>query len=388
MKDRQAYKQWFSELKARIKQSQIKAAISVNTEMIMLYWDLGRQIVDKQQNAKWGSGFIEQLSKDLKEEFPEINGLSRSNLFAMKKFYLFYNQNDIIVQQVVGLLENKIASNKNQFVQQAVGQFENKSIVSQNSAQVVQNFEHNVLPSLLMMIPWGHHTLILRKIKNVEEAIFYIKETIANNWSRAVLQMQIESKLYERQGKSVNNFALTMPETESDLANQLLKDPYNFEFLTLEKQVKENELEKQLVGHITQFLLELSKGFAYLGRQFPIKVGKKEYRTDLLFYHIHLHAYIIIELKTKEFEPEFIGKLGFYITAINELIKTPHDNPTIGILLCKEKDNFEVEFALKDVNKPIGVSEYTYKELPEDIKKALPDMDALKNKLNKLENEE
>jgi len=367
MKDFPAYKQWLTALKARIKKSQIKAAISVNTEMIMLYWDLGRQIVDKQQNAQWGSGFIEQLSEDLKKEFPDISGFSRSNLFAMKKFYLYHNQNDIIVQQAVGQLENQTAINQNQIFQQTVG-------------QIPQNI------SLCSLIPWSHNILIIEKAKNYNEALFYIYETIANNWSRAVLQMQIESNLYARQGKSVNNFALTLPKAESDLAQQLLKDPYNFEFLTLEKQLKETELEKQLVVHITQFLLELGKGFAYLGRQFPIKVGTKEYRTDLLFYHIHLRAYIIIELKTKEFEPEFVGKLGFYITAINELIKTPYDKPTIGILLCKEKDNFEVEFALKDVNKPIGVSAYTYKELPEEIKMALPDMDDLKNELNKLEN--
>ncbi|OQA01367.1 MAG: hypothetical protein BWY70_00406 [Bacteroidetes bacterium ADurb.Bin408] len=369
MKDLPAYKQWFTALKARIKQSQIKAAISVNTEMIMLYWDLGRQIVDKQQNAKWGSGFIEQLSKDLKEEFPNISGFSRSNLFAMKKFYLFHNQNDTKVQQLVGQFENKLLLHPNEIFQQTVGQI-----------------PHNI--RFCSLIPWSHNILIIEKAKNYDEAFFYIQETIVNNWSRSVLEYQIESNLYKRQGKSVNNFALTLPKAESDLAQQLLKDPYNFEFLTIEKQVKEAELEKQLVAHITQFLLELGKGFAYLGRQFPIKVGTKEYRTDLLFYHIHLRAYIIIELKTKEFEPEFIGKLGFYITAINELIKTPHDNPTIGILLCKEKDNYEVEFTLRDVNKPIGVSAYTYKELPEEIKKALPDMDALKNELNKLENEE
>lgn len=370
MKDLQAYKEWVSDIKLRIKKSQIKAAISVNSEMILLYWDLGRQIVDKQQNARWGSGFIEQLSKDLKDEFPDMNGFSTDNIRFMKRMYLFYNQEHTIIAQVVQQLAQV-----------------NYITPVQNLAQVVQDFENSLPPSLLMMLPWGHHTLILRKIKKIEEAVFYIQETITNNWSRSVLLMQIESNLYARQGKSVNNFAMTMPEAESDLARQLFKDPYNFEFLTLEKQLKETELEKQLVSHITQFLLELGKGFAYLGRQFPIKVGKKEYRTDLLFYHIHLRAYIIIELKTKEFEPEFIGKLGFYITAINELVKSAQDNPTIGILLCKEKDNFEVEFALKDVNKPIGVSEYKYKELPDNIKKALPDMIALKNELNKFENE-
>lgn len=355
------YNNWLSELKAKIRSSQIKAAVAVNSELIKLYWELGWQIVEKQKNSQWGSHFIDQLSIDLKAEFPGLTGFSRANLFAMRKFYLFHTQNITIVQQVVGQTET---------VQQLVGTTAIPEIVAQ-----------------LLNIPWSHNILIIEKTDNYAEAIYYINETIVNNWSRAVLEYQIETKLFKRQGKSINNFSNTLPLPQSDLANQIIKDPYNFEFLTLEKEVREIELEKQLVKNITQFLLELGKGFAYMGRQFPIKVGKKDYHTDLLFYQIQLQCYVIIELKMTEFEPEHIGKLNFYMNAINELIATEKENTTIGILLCKGKDNFEVEFALKDVNNPIGVSEFTYKQLPTNIKSVLPDAEILKQELKKVKND-
>jgi predicted nuclease of restriction endonuclease-like (RecB) superfamily len=235
-------------------------------------------------------------------------------------------------------------------------------------------------------IPWGHHVVILKKVKKLNEAIFYIRETITNNWSRAVLQIQIESNLFARQGKAVTNFAVTLPKPQSDLAIQLLKDPYNFNFLTLEKDVQELELERQLVKNITRFLLELGKGFAYLGRQYILQVGTKEYRLDLLFYHVRLRCYVVIELKTTEFEPEFVGKLNFYLSAIDELVKEPADAPTIGMLLCKTKDNLNVEFALRDINKPIGVSEFTFKELPQQIQNAMPTVEELERELFKDDN--
>jgi predicted nuclease of restriction endonuclease-like (RecB) superfamily len=353
------YRNWLIELKSTIKQSQIKAALSVNSELIQLYWNLGRQLVEKQENTYWGSGFIDQLSKDLKEEFPEMKGFSRSNLFAIKKFYLFYNQSTLIVQQPVGQLESGL-------VRQVGGELNNSYILE-----------------LCLKIPWKHNVLIIERIKDSKEVVFYLEQTIANNWSSTVLEYQIETDLYNRQGKAVTNFKTTLPEVESDLANALLKDPYNFDFLTLSKKVKEQELEEKLVLHITQFLLELGKGFAYMGRQFLIVVGGKEFRTDLLFYHTKLKCYVVIELKLKEFEPEFIGKLNFYLTAINTLVKSPDDQNTIGILLCKNKNNVVVDFALKDVNKPMGVSNFTYKELSLEIKNALPTIKQLTEQLTK-----
>ena len=355
----QEYTNWIVALKSTIKNRQIKAALAVNTNLILMYWDLGKEIVEKQENAKWGSGFIDQLSKDLKSEFSDMGGFSRSNLFSIKKFYLFYREFQF-VQQVAGQIE---------IIQQVVGQIEPE------------------IPATILQcckIPWGHNLVLIEKTKNIKEIQFYINQTIENNWSRSVLEYQIEKNLYLRQGNAITNFKNTLPEIQGDLAKELLKDPYNFEFLTLSAQAKEKDLEQELIQHISKFLLELGKGFAYLGRQFQLKIGKKEYRTDLLFYHTKLKCYIIIELKLKEFEPEFIGKLNFYISAINELIKDETDCPTIGILLCKTKDNFEVEFALKDINKPIGVSEFNYTQLPENIKQGLPTLEQFENEFKKI----
>ncbi len=372
------YRDWLLNLKQQIKTGQIKAALSVNSQMIMLYWDLGRQIVEKQENAKWGSGFIDQLSKDLREEFPEMTGFSAKNLRTMRLFYVFYSQ---IGEQPVQQLETQITK-------QLISFFSVEDL--KESEQLVRKLQYsdnqiNVfwkqLVSKLALIPWGHHIKIIQKVKDHDQALFYINKTIENNWSRAVLEYQIESNLYSRQGKAITNFSATLPAPQSDLANELMKDPYNFDFLQLSEKVKETDLEKALVQHISHFLPELGIGFAYMGRQFLLKVGKKDYRTDLLFYHTRLKSYVIIELKTKEFEPEFVGKLNFYISAINELVKDNHDKPTIGILLCKNKDNYEVEFSLKDVNNPIGVSTFHYTELSEDMKALLPSEEKLQNEL-------
>lgn len=350
------YKIWLSGLKSTIQQRQIKAAIAVNVELIKLYWELGKQIVEKQETAKWGTSFINQLSRDLKNEFSDMKGFSYDNLRYMKSFYLFYFSKS---EQPVPILENL------------------------DSELFVSHLAHeNIILNQLTQIPWGHHVLILKKLKNREHSLFYIQQTIENNWSRAVLEYQIETKLHSRQGNAITNFTNTLPKTDSDLAHQLLKDPYNFEFLTLDKTAKEKDLEKELINNISKFILELGKGFAYLGNQFLLKVGNKEYKLDLLFYHILLKRYVVIELKMQEFQPEFVGKLNFYISAINEIVKTNSDNDTIGILLCKTKDNFEVEFALKDVNKPIGVSEFSYSELSDELKNALPSPQELKNQLN------
>lgn len=343
LSNQQDYRLWLTELKANIRKSQIKAAIAVNSELIRLYWNLGEQIVEKQRASLWGSGFIEQLSKDLQAEFPDIKGLSARNLWKCKRFYLFYSQEHTILPQVVAELYD----------------------------------------SPLFEVPWGHHDLILTRVKAPKEALFYIHKTIENGWSRAILEYHIEKDLFNQQGKSINNFTKTLLPPQSELANELLKDPYHFDFLQLSEKAAERDIENGLVLQISQFLLELGKGFAYMGRQYLLKVGKKDYYLDLLFYHTRLKSYIVIELKAREFEPEFVGKLNFYISAIDELVRDEYDRPTIGILLCKGKDNYEVEFSLRDINKPIGVSSYTYNELPENIRQALPDIQELKNQLNK-----
>jgi len=355
------YSEWLKSLKEQIRQSQMKASLSVNAELILLYWEMGRQIVEKQKNSAWGSGFIERLSVDLKKEFPGMNGFSRTNLFAIKKFYTFYQKMPEIIPHAGGQMPLPAEHSK----------------IPQPGGQIVS---HPIL-ALCCSIPWKHNVMIIEKLKDPEQVLFYLNKTIENNWSRAVLEYQIDSNLYSRQGKAITNFTHTLPMVQSDLARDLLKDPYNLEFIELSEKAKELELEQKLIQHISQFLLELGKGFAYMGRQFLLKVGRKEYRTDLLFYHTKLKCYVIIELKLHEFEPEFVGKLGFYITAINELVKEQNDNPTIGILLCKNKDNYEVEFSLKDINNPIGVCEYRYTELPEDIRKNLPSAEQLNDEI-------
>ena len=353
------YKNWLIELKSNIQQSQIKAALAVNSQLIQLYWDLGRQVTEKQETAKWGSGFIDQLSKDLREEFPDMGGFSKDNLHRIKKFYLFYSQKFTKVAQLAPLLENP-----NQ--QQLIGE----------------------LYPQLFMIPWGHHVLIMQKTKDVSEAIFYIKETIKNNWSRAVLVHQIESNLYERQGKAVSNFQNTLPKLQSDLANQLLKDPYNFDFLQMTADYNERDLEKSLTQYITDFLLELGAGFAFVGKQYSITLGEKEYFIDLLFYHLTLRCYVVIELKVVEFKPEFAGKLNFYLNVIDDQLKHETDKPTIGLIICKTKDNIEAEYALKGIEKPIGISEYELnKILPDELKSSLPSIEEIENELRKLTDE-
>lgn len=357
------YVNWIKDLKTKIRNAQIKASIAVNEEMLVLYWDIGRSIAEKQNQFTWGSKIVEQMAKDLKRELPDTKGFSRTNLFAMRKFYLFYKDSEL-VQQLGGQLENISSKPENKLVQQVVGQLSKDSI--------------------LCKIPWGHHVAILNQCKDVEQAIFYIQQCIQNNWSRNVLEIQLESKLIERQGKALNNFELTLPKPQSDLAKETLKDPYKFDFLTLEANIQELELEKQLTENITNFLLELGKGFAFVGRQHTLQVGNKERKLDLLFYHLKMHCYVVIDLKMGEFEPEYAGKMNYYLSAVDKLLKTEQDNPSIGIILCKSKNALEVEFALQDINKPMGISEFSFSELPKNIQSNMPTVEELENELKKI----
>jgi predicted nuclease of restriction endonuclease-like (RecB) superfamily len=358
----ETYAGFLAEVKEQIKSSQAKAALAVNSSLIAMYWNIGAMIAEKQSEHSWGNNIIEKLAADLKSEFPGVSGFSRRNLFNVRKFYLFYA--DEKVQQAVGLLEDDA-----KLVQQAVALIE----------EPTSNLQ------ILAQIPWGHHVLILTKIKEPEAALFYIRQTIEHGWSRAVLTAHIEQNLYARQGKAVSNFRQTLPEQQANIAQQILKDPYNFDFLTLEQGVKELEIERQLTEHITKFLLELGKGFAFIGRQYHLPVGNKDYYLDLLFYHIRLRCFVVIELKAVEFEPEFAGKLNFYLSAADDLLRAETDQPTIGILLCKNKDKIEVEYALRDINKPIGVSEFTFTEiLPEELKTNIPTVEEFETELNKL----
>jgi len=365
------YKQWLSDLKSRIRQSQIKAAVKVNTELLLLYWDLGQDIVARQMETAWGSGFFEQLSRDLRSEFPDMKGFSSTNLKYCKRFYLFYTQDASIRQQ----LADEIPHENNRQLQ-SVGKKGNSI-----RPQLVDDLENHPI----FQIPWGHNREIIAYCKSVKEALFYVQKTIENGWSRAVLMNFMEADLFSAQGKALTNFSRLLPEPQSDLANQILKDPYNFDFLTLTKDYKEKELEDALTTNITKFLLELGQGFAYIGRQVPVKIGETERFIDLLFYHLELRCFVVIELKAGKFEAEHIGKLGLYVSAINHQKKKETDGPTIGMIICKTKDSVEVQYSLEIVNQPIGVSEYQLaKLLPDNLKSSLPSIEELEEQLKKI----
>lgn len=342
------YIQWLSDLKAKVRTARIKTAVTVNRELLLFYWELGAEIVSKQAQSNWGDGFLKQLSKDLMAEFLDIKGFSRSNIKYIKQWYLFYTQSDSggpIGQQLVGQLQ---------------------------------------LPEeIVTHIPWGHNIAIVTKCKNRDEALYYVRATITHNWSRAVLIHQMETGLYHREGKAVSNFVETLPAPQSDLAQQTLKDPYVFDFMALSADYNERDLENKLVEHITHFLLELGAGFAYLGKQVPVQVGERAFFIDLLFYHTRLHCYVVVELKTVDFEPEHAGKLNFYIKAVDEQLLQKGDEPTIGILLCKGRDRLVAEYALSDIHKPIGVSEYQLTQsLPDNLKSSLPSIEEIEAELS------
>jgi predicted nuclease of restriction endonuclease-like (RecB) superfamily len=350
------YKQWISEIKDKIRSSQIKASLSVNNEMLKLYWDLGRSISDKLTTSNWGTKVVAKLSEDLRRAFPDFEGFSKRNLLFMRQWFEFYQQS---------------GNEQIEIMKQVVSQFP----IALNSTDRIK--------MLVSLIPWGHNIVIIQKTKNLEQSLFYILKTIENNWSRTVLGFQIESRLFERQGKAITNFQLTLPKHQSDLANETLKDPYKFDFLNLTEKIQERDIEDQLVNHITQFLLELGTGFAFIGRQYLLKVGENEYKIDLLFYHIRLRCFIVVELKSGVFKPEFTGKMSFYLSAVDDLLRKENDNPTIGLLLCKSKDKVEAEYALRGISQPIGVAEYELcKAIPGNLKSQLPTIQDIENELN------
>jgi predicted nuclease of restriction endonuclease-like (RecB) superfamily len=363
------YKSWLADIKEQICLAQIKAAFVANKELLIAYWNLGIEIYEKQQQTNWGEGLIEQLSIDLLKEFPTEKGFFKTNLFYIRRWYLFYAEIEK-VPQVVALLKRN--TSKGLIVPQPLAQLQKKA--SKNT----------IVPQLVGQIPWGHHREIVSKVKTVKEAIFYVNETAKNNWSRSVLLAQIESNLYKRQGKSINNFADTLPKIQSDLARETFKNPYAFELLGMSKDMNERYLESRLIQHIKSFLLELGQGFAYMGMQFSIQVNGDAFFIDLLFYHTRLHCYVVVELKVEDIKPEFVGKLNFYLNAVDETIKQENDNPTIGLLLCKTPNKVVVEYTLKNVKAPLGVSEYKVRSaLPKKMAKQLPTIKELETELRK-----
>lgn len=332
------YPELLRSLKSRIQSAQVKAALSVNQELVLLYWDIGREILTRQGVEGWGAKVIDRLAADLRATFPNMTGLSPRNLKYMRSFAEAWPDR-AIVQRVVA------------------------------------------------QIPWGHNLSLLEKTKASDQRLWYARQTTEHGWSRAVLVHQIESDLFARQGGATTNFASTLPTPQSDLAAEVVKDPYVFEFLgDLAADISERQLEHQLIDHIRDFLLELGKGFAFVGSQYHLEVDDQDFYFDLLFYHLHLRCYVVIDLKVEPFKPEFAGKMGFYVNAVDDLVRDPqHDQPTIGIVLCKERSRVIVEYTLRDRNQPIGVS--TYRLLPEPLKDELPTAEALQAELEKVEDE-
>ncbi len=323
-------------VKARIRAAQLKAALAVNHELVSLYWHIGKEIMERQDKEGWGSKVVERLATDLHREFPGMGGFSRSNLLYMRAFAEAYREASI--------------------VQQLVGQ-----------------------------IPWGHNVLLLTRVKKPGHRLWYAQATITNGWSRAVLDAQIATHAHRRQGKAITNFKRTLPADRSDLAQQTLKDPYTFEFLGIAADMRERDLEQALVDHIQKVLLELGSGFAFVGRQVVLKVGRKEYKVDLLFYHLKLRCYVVVDLKMEAFEPEHAGKMNFYLTAVDAQMSHPDDKPSIGLLLCKDNDKLVVEYALRDVAKPIGVAEWRTRlvaTLPKRLRGALPSVKDIERELS------
>lgn len=362
------YALWLKELKAKIRSVQVRAALAASRELILFYWELGGELSRKLAETHWGARIIDQLAKDLCSEFPGVQGFSRRNLYYVKKFYEFY-----------------IAfSGREQIVPPTGAQIE-PEIMPRSGARTYPP----IILQLGGQLPWSHIKILLDKVSEHQKALFYIQKTIENGWGRDVLALQIKSDLFARQGKAISNFKNTLPVPQSDLAQQTIKDPYTFDFLTMTQPYNERDIEQKLVEHITKFLLELGKGFAFVGRQYHLEVGESDYYLDLLFYHTKLKCYVVIELKNKKFIPEYAGKLNFYLSSVDSLLKAQDDNPTIGILLCRDKNKIETEFALRDINKPMGVSEFTLTEvLPDELKGSLPTVEEIEEDMKQLNDED
>lgn len=341
MKDKspstQSYAALLTSIKERIQTAQVRAAVAVNQELVLLYWGIGKEILNRQVQQGWGAKVIDQLAADLGRSFPEMKGLSPRNLKYMR-----------------ALAE---AWPEDEFVQQPVAQ-----------------------------LPWGHNVRLLDLVKTRDERLWYARAAIEHGWSRNVLVIQIEAGLYQRQGKAITNFTKTLPAPQSDLAQQLLKDPYNFDFLTLSKDASERELEAGLVAHLQKFLLELGTGFAFVGRQVPLEVAGEDYRLDLLFYHLKLRCFVVIDLKAGPFKPEYAGKMNFYLAAVDDTRKHPSDNPAIGLILCKSKKEVVVEYALRHTATPMGIAEFRHLEkLPAKFQGSLPSIEELEAELGATE---
>ena len=368
------YTQWIAEVKDRYRRAQIKAAVKVNSEQLLFNWQLGRDLVIKKAEEKWGTGVVEQVSLDLKAEFPDVRGLSTTNLWYMKKWYLFYTE-----------------QKSSEKLQQSVGEI-GFSIEEMQTAGIVflEKLQQPVgeipFPEVFGYIPWGQHIAIITKCKSLDEALFYIRKTIENGYSRSALLNVIEADYYHTSGAAITNYRNRLPLPQAQLAQEITKGNYDLGFITLPANYDEKALENALEQNITRFLLELGTGFAFVGRQKEIVVSGKTRKIDLLFYHIRLRCYVVVELKVTAFEPEFAGKLNFYVSAVDELIKASDDNPTIGLLICKDMDRTEVQWSFRNVSTPLGVATYSNVQIA-NMEAVLPTTEQIAERVRQAEEE-
>jgi len=368
--DNREYQAWLKDVKDRYTRNQLKAAVRVNSTMLEFYWSLGADLVIKQEVDGWGSKIIPQLSRDLRNDYPDVKGFSETNLKQMRRFFMFYR--DLGTSLVPKLDEDKIGHQPGAQLGRLV--------------DADSSIENLTFPPVLATIPWRHHEEIIRRVQSLDEAMFYIEKTVKYGWSREDLIDCLKKDLYRSQGKAITNFTNALPDPQSNLASETLKDPYNFDFIALTKGYKEKELEDALAENITQVLLELGQGFAYVGRQIKMQVGDTEVYADLLFYHLKLRCYVVVELKATAFKADYLGQLGLYVSAVNHLMKIEVDNPTIGLLICKTKDNVVAEWALESSSQPIGISAFELTELmPKEFESELPSIEEIEARLKEEE---
>jgi len=361
----QGYTEFLDSLKTHIREAQVKATLSVNRELILLYWEIGYRLDAAQKSQGWGAAVVPHLAKDLRNDLPEIKGFSERNIGYMLAFAREYGLPPILQQPVAKLPAD---------------------LPPQPPAQIsVLTGEPDALESVLPHLPWGHNILLLEKVKDRSIRLWYAKKTLENGWSRNVLRIMIDTSAHERQGKAITNFDAKLPPVQSDLAKQTLKDPYLFDFLTLEQPFRERELETGLIQHLEKFLLELGSGFAFVGRQVHLEVGDDDFYIDLLFYHLKLRCFVVIELKTGSFKADYAGKMNFYLNVVDDRLRHPSDQPSIGLILCQEKNRILAEYALRGMAKAIGVSEYQLtRALPKELESSLPSIEEIEAELSKV----
>ncbi len=374
------YSKWLRDLKGRYLKAQIKAAVKVNSEKLFWNWQLGRDLVLRKAEERWGSGVVEQLSLDLQAAFPNEKGFGSTNLWSMKKWYLFYsleNQTNNPISEKLHQLGEELYESDSQA----------RTKLHQLGGEIKEpTYDGLPFPEIFAFIPWRHHVEIITKCSSIDEALYYIHRTIDEGWSRSNLLNCLKEDLYHKQGRAVSNFSEQLAPIQAQLAQEITKENYDFGFITLPPKYDEQQLEEALAKQLTRFLLELGTGFAFVGRQKEIIVAGKSRRIDMLFYHIPLRAYVVCELKAVAFEPEFAGKLNFYVNAVNKLFKTKNDNPTIGLLICSDMNKTEVQWSFEGISSPIGVAAYDNIKI-EDIRKQLPSVEELEDRIKMLENE-